>query len=64
MRGAYWYCIFFFYRQPPPRGLLGNTSQEDEATVLSPSLLEALTVTMGEEVREEELVDVPQRQLG
>ena len=56
--------FFFFYRQPPPRGLLGNTSQEDEATVLSPSLLEALTVTMGEEVREEELVDVPQRQLG
>ena len=50
--------------QPLLQGLLGNASQDDEATVLSPSLLEALTVAMGEEVREEELVGVPQRQLG
>ena len=50
--------------QPLLKGLLGNQGQEDEAAVLSPSLVEALTVTMGEEVREEELVDVPQRQLG
>ena len=57
-------AFFSFTDSLPSRGLLGNTSQEDEATVLSPSLLEALTVTMGEEVREEELVDVPQRQLG
>ena len=55
---------FFLLHTASPRGLLGNTSQEDEATVPSPNILEALTVTMGEEVREEELVDVPQRQLG
>ena len=57
-------AFFSFTDSLPSQGLLGNTSQEDEATVLSPSLLEALTVTMGEEVRVEELVDVPQRQLG
>ena len=50
--------------QPLLQGLLGNQGQEVEATVLSPSLVEALTVTMGEEVREQELVGVPQRQLG
>ena len=50
--------------QPLLQGLLGNASQDDEATVLSQGLLEALAVTMGEEVREEELVGVPQRQLG
>ena len=32
--------------------------------MLTPSLLRALTITMGEEAKEEEMVGVPQRQLG
>ena len=48
--------------QPLLQGLLGT--QEDGATVLPPSLLEALTVAMGEEAREEELKGVPQRKMG
>ena len=50
--------------QPLLQQLLGNDSQEAEAAVLPPSLLQALTVTMGEEAKEEELSGVRQRQLG
>ena len=46
------------------QGLLGNDGQENEGAVLPPSLLQALTVTMGEEAKEEELVGVAQRHLG
>ena len=50
--------------QPLLQGLLGNVGQEEEARVLPHGLLAALTLAMGEEAREEELVSVPQRQLG
>ena len=38
--------------------------QDDEIPVLSPNILAALTATMGEEAKEEELEGVRQRQLG
>ena len=46
------------------KGLTGQDNQAEETGILSPILLEALTSAMGEEAKEEELVDVPQRKLG
>ena len=50
--------------QPLLQGLLGNEGQENQGAVLSPSHLQALTVAMGEEAKEEELVGFAQRHLG
>ena len=46
------------------KGLTGQDNQAEETGILSPILLEALTSAMGEEAKEEELVDIPQRKLG
>ena len=58
------YAASVLASQPLLQGLIGGDRQDDEAKILPPRLLEALTTTLGEEAREEELVGVPQRQLG
>ena len=50
--------------QPLLQNLLGTVGRDDQTPVLSPSVLAALTVSMGEEAKEEEMEALRQRQLG
>ena len=50
--------------QPLLQKLLGTDGQDNQTPVLAPNILAALTVTMGEEAKEEELVGLAQRHLG